>query len=156
MDDENCSSHGSEIDDMEVDDLLDPSFTYPEEFSDAEENEEDDYDDEEDISLVNSDLNFVKFKIISNTETYIRYENKERITRPYITKFERTKILGTRAAQIEGGAKVLLQKSKLKKARQAIQIAELEYQEKLIPFIIRRYLPSGQYEDWKFSDFHNI
>ena len=155
MDEENCRSHGSEVDDMEVDDLLDPTFTYPEEFSDPDENEQDEYD-EEDVSLVNSDLNFVKFKIISNTETYIRYQNKERITRPYITKFERTKILGTRAAQIEGGAKILLHKAKLKNTRHAIQIAELEYQEKMIPFIIRRYLPNGQCEDWKFTDFHNI
>ncbi len=156
MDEENCSSHGSEIDDMEIDDMLDASFTYPEELSDIDENSEDDYEEEDDVTLVNSDLNFVKFKIISNTETYIKYQNKSRMTRPYLTKFERTKILGTRAAQIEGGAKALLQKDKLKNVRQAIQIAELEFQEKAIPFIIRRYLPTGQYEDWKFSDFHNI
>jgi DNA-directed RNA polymerase I, II, and III subunit RPABC2 len=31
-------------------------------------------------------------------------------------------------------------------------IAEKELREKKIPFIIRRYLPDGSYEDWKVDE----
>ncbi len=33
-----------------------------------------------------------------------------------------------------------------------IQIAEKELLQNKIPFIIRRYLPDGSFEDWKVSD----
>ena len=156
MDEDNCSSQGSDVDDMDIDDSLDVSYTYPEEISECEDDEDDDEYDDEDISLLQSDLNFVKMKIVSNSETYIKYTNKSRVTSPFITKFEKTRVLGTRATQIEGGAKTLLSKDKVRNIRLATDIAELEYEEKLIPFIIRRYLPDGQYEDWKLTDFHNV
>ena len=156
MDEDNCSSQGSDVDDMDVDDSLDVLYTYPEEISECEEDEDDDEYDDEDISLLQSDLNFVKMKIVSNSETYIKYANKNRVTSPFITKFEKTRVLGTRATQIEGGAKTLLSKDKVRNIRFATDIAEIEYEEKLIPFIIRRYLPDGQYEDWKLTDFHNV
>ena len=153
MEEDNCSSHGSEIDDMDIDDTLDAAFSFPEELSGDELNDEEYSDEDEPTS--SGELNFVKLRIISNTDTYIRYNTKTRITIPYLTKFEKTKVLGTRAAQIEGGAKTLLVKNELKNIRQSIDIAELEFKEGLIPFIIRRYLPDGQYEDWRLSDFHN-
>jgi DNA-directed RNA polymerase I, II, and III subunit RPABC2 len=31
-------------------------------------------------------------------------------------------------------------------------LAEKELREKKIPFIIRRYLPDGSYEDWKIDE----
>ena len=157
MDEDNCSSHGSDVDDMDVDDSLDVSYTFPEEISEGEDEDDEDAEyDDEDISLLQSDLNFVKMKIVSNTETYIKYNNKIRVTSPYITKFEKTRVLGIRATQIEGGAKTLLSKDKITNIRLSTDIAELEYEERLIPFIIRRYLPDGQYEDWKLTDFHNV
>jgi len=33
-----------------------------------------------------------------------------------------------------------------------ITIAEKELRDKKIPFIIRRYLPDGSYEDWPIED----
>lgn len=33
-----------------------------------------------------------------------------------------------------------------------IMIAERELAEKKIPFVIRRFLPDGSYEDWKLSE----
>ncbi len=32
------------------------------------------------------------------------------------------------------------------------RLAEMELSEKKIPFIVRRFLPDGSYEDWKVSD----
>ena len=154
MEDEICSSHGSDVDDMDVDDVLDVSFQYQEDdLSETEINEED-YEEEHSISQ--SELNFVRMKIVSNDEIYIKMNNKERVTSPYLSKFEKTKILGMRATQIEGGAKTLLTKDKIKDFRHSIKIAELEFKNNLIPFIIRRYLPNGNYEDWKLCDFHNV
>jgi DNA-directed RNA polymerase I, II, and III subunit RPABC2 len=153
MEEEHCSSQGSDIDDINIDDTLEASFNYSDELSGDEMND-DDYSDE-DIPLSSSELNFVKLKIISNTDTYIRYNSKNKVTIPYLTKFEKTKVLGARAAQIEGGAKTLLNSNKLNNIRQSLDIAQLEFEEGLIPFIIRRYLPDGLYEDWRLSDFQN-
>ena len=36
-----------------------------------------------------------------------------------------------------------------------LKIAEKELQARKIPFIIRRYLPDGAYEDWKISELLN-
>ena len=34
------------------------------------------------------------------------------------------------------------------------RLAEIELSSKKIPFIVRRYLPDGSYEDWKASDLY--
>lgn len=69
----------------------------------------------------------------------------ERTTTPYMTKYERARILGTRALQISMNAPVLVQ---LDGETDPLEIAGKELREKRIPFTIRRYLPDGSYEDW--------
>ena len=64
--------------------------------------------------------------------------------------------MGLRATQLEGGAKTLLEKENYKGIRKSIDIATIEFERGVIPFIVRRYLPNGQYEDWKLNDFQNI
>jgi DNA-directed RNA polymerase I, II, and III subunit RPABC2 len=32
------------------------------------------------------------------------------------------------------------------------RLAEIELSERKVPFIVRRYLPDGSYEDWKASE----
>ena len=34
------------------------------------------------------------------------------------------------------------------------KLAEMELSEKKIPFIIRRYLPDGSYEDWRVAELY--
>ena len=34
----------------------------------------------------------------------------------------------------------------------SLKIAENELKEKKIPFIIRRYLPNGDFEDWELNE----
>ncbi|GAO13131.1 hypothetical protein UVI_02024890 [Ustilaginoidea virens] len=68
----------------------------------------------------------------------------ERTTTPYMTKYERARILGTRALQISMNAPVLVD---LEGETDPLQIAIKELREKKIPLIVRRYLPDG-YEDW--------
>lgn len=71
--------------------------------------------------------------------------DNERTTTPYMTKYERARILGTRALQISMNAPVLVD---LEGETDPLQIAIKEMREKKIPLIVRRYLPDGYYEDW--------
>jgi DNA-directed RNA polymerase subunit K/omega len=75
-------------------------------------------------------------------------------TIPYLTKYERARILGQRAKQIEAGAKPLV-----KVPENIVDghiIADLELQQKRIPFIIRRPIPGGAFEYWNLKDLEII
>ena len=65
-------------------------------------------------------------------------------TTPYLTKYEKARVLGARATQISMGAPVSIDVGGL---IDPLDIAEKELQEKKTPLIIRRYLPDGSYED---------
>ena len=76
----------------------------------------------------------------------------KRITTPFMTKYERARILGTRALQISMGAPVMVD---LDGETDPLKIATMELNEKKIPMIIRRYLPDGSHEDWKVEELMN-
>ncbi|KAF2461278.1 RNA polymerase, subunit omega/K/RPB6 [Lineolata rhizophorae] len=71
--------------------------------------------------------------------------NEKRTTTPYMTKYERARVLGTRALQISMNAPVLVD---IEGLTDPLQIALRELQERKIPLVVRRYLPDGWYEDW--------
>jgi DNA-directed RNA polymerase I, II, and III subunit RPABC2 len=75
-------------------------------------------------------------------------------TIPYLTKYERARILGQRAKQIETGAKPLVKIPE--NIIDSYIIADLELKEKKIPFIIRRPIPGGSCEYWALKDLENI
>jgi DNA-directed RNA polymerase subunit K/omega len=75
-------------------------------------------------------------------------------TLPHLTKYERARILGQRAKQIETGATPFIKVPE--NMIDGYLIAELELQQGRIPFIIRRPLPNGGSEYWKISDLENI
>ena len=75
-------------------------------------------------------------------------------TIPYLTKYERARILGQRAKQIETGAKPLVKIPE--NIVDSYIIAELELKEKKIPFIIRRPIPGGACEYWTLKDLEII
>jgi len=75
-------------------------------------------------------------------------------TIPYLTKYEKTRILGQRAKQIECGAKPFVKVPENIIDSQII--AELELQEHKIPFIIRRPIPGGGCEYWNLKDLERI
>ena len=76
------------------------------------------------------------------------------MTIPHLTKYERARILGQRAKQIESGATPFIKVPE--NVIDGYLIAELELQQSRIPFIIRRPLPNGGSEYWKISDLENI
>lgn len=75
-------------------------------------------------------------------------------TLPFLTKYEKTRILGQRAKQIENGAKPFVKVPDT--IIDSYIIAELELQQKRIPFIIRRPLPCGGCEYWNLKDLELI
>ncbi|XVE58598.1 hypothetical protein DITRI_Ditri04bG0182400 [Diplodiscus trichospermus] len=72
-------------------------------------------------------------------------DKTSRKTSKYMTKYERARILGTRALQISMNAPVMVE---LEGETDPLEIAMKELRERKIPFTIRRYLPDGSYEDW--------
>ena len=75
-------------------------------------------------------------------------------TNPFLTKYERARILGQRAKQIETGATPFVKVPE--NIIDSYLIAEMELKQGRIPFIIRRPLPNGGSEYWKIADLENI
>ena len=75
-------------------------------------------------------------------------------TFPYLTKFERAKILGQRAKQINNGSPIFVKVTP--NIIDGHTIALMELQQKKIPFIIKRPLPNGSNEYWKVSDLNML
>jgi DNA-directed RNA polymerase I, II, and III subunit RPABC2 len=71
-------------------------------------------------------------------------------TLPFLTKYERARILGERAKQINDGAKPFVATDPSIIDGYLIALKELE--EKKLPFIIRRPLNNGASEYWKLKD----
>uniref|UniRef100_A0A6C0HGQ8 Uncharacterized protein n=1 Tax=viral metagenome TaxID=1070528 RepID=A0A6C0HGQ8_9ZZZZ len=71
-------------------------------------------------------------------------------TLPFLTKFEKARVLGERAKQINDGAKPFVKLATNAIDGYLIALAELE--QKVIPFIIKRPLPNGGCEYWKLKD----
>lgn len=80
----------------------------------------------------------------------------KRTTTPYMTKYERARVLGTRALQIRYGIKLSVKGQKLislsmnapvlvdlEGETDPLQIAIKELNQKKIPLVVRRYLPDG-------------
>lgn len=67
----------------------------------------------------------------------------------FLDRYERARVLGTRALQIAMCAPVMVE---LEGETDPLQIAMKELKQKKIPIIIRRYLPDGSYEDWGIDE----
>lgn len=71
-------------------------------------------------------------------------------TIPFLTKYEKARILGERAKQLNSGAKPFVEVEP--SLIDGYLIALKEFEQKKIPFIIKRPLPSGGCEYWKLQD----
>lgn len=76
---------------------------------------------------------------------------EDRITMPYLTKYERVRVLGVRAKQIQANAAILVKNIDIM-THGPLEIAKIELSLGVIPFKIRRPLPNGQFEVWKISE----
>lgn len=75
-------------------------------------------------------------------------------TLPIMTKFEKTRIIGQRAKQIETGSIPFIKVPD--NIIDGYLIAELELQQRKLPFIIRRPIPNGTCEYWDVNDLEII
>ena len=105
-------------------------------------------DDEENPTRADEGFKLVTFKNI--LENIAKTPKK---TIPFLTKFERARIMGVRLQQLAYGAKPRINTENLKSIQ---EIVEQELLQRKIPFIIRRSLPNGSSEDWKMEEFEMV
>jgi len=142
------------------------------EFSNDDEDEDDDEDDDE-----NNDDNYLqkfneslKTNVIAEHHPELIIQNFHEVdalctivrnadgiiidplhkTLPFITKYEKAKVLGERAKQLNSGAEAFVEMSD--EIIDGYLIAMAEFEQKKIPMIVRRPLPNGGSEFWRLAD----
>ena len=148
--------------------ILPPSMFGADEDGDEEEEDEDDehYLQKFDIDVNRNYINEFHPECVShNYDEIAKMSNVMRDdngiivdpfhkTIPFLTKYERARVLGQRAKQIETGSKPLVKIPD--NIIDGYLIAEMELEQKKIPFIIRRPLPNGGSEYWRLVDLEVI
>ena len=74
-------------------------------------------------------------------------ENRKSI--PFLKKFEKSRIIGIRAQQLSQNMPALVD---ISDCTTPVEIALKELKEGKLPFIIRREMPNGSYEDWRVDE----
>jgi len=69
---------------------------------------------------------------------------------PYLTPFEKTKIIGFRANQLAQGSRPFVMVPS--HMTDVLEIARLELEQKRLPFIVKRPMPDGSFEYIRLSD----
>ncbi|OWZ11580.1 DNA-directed RNA polymerase I, II, and III subunit RPABC2 [Phytophthora megakarya] len=128
MDDMEYDEGGHHMEDEEV----------PEEEMEEETPAEDMYEGDE--------ANDEKVQVLDESH---KQPNAHRVTTRYMTKYERARVLGTRALQISMNAPVMVD---IEGETDPLKIAMKELRERKIPIIIRRYLPDNSFEDWSIDE----
>lgn len=178
---ENEEQGGGGAEDSENDDYLDNSTEQQYkniELSNQEDDDQDDEDEDENYLMKfdkeirkNYLVDFHPETVINNFDEIQSLVNIIRDKRgviiddfhktiPFLTKYEKTRVLGQRTKQINSGSKPYLDKSMLihngKPIIDGYLIALKELEQKKIPFIIRRPLPNGASEYWRLEDLELI
>jgi DNA-directed RNA polymerase I, II, and III subunit RPABC2 len=138
-------------------------------FLDIEDDEEDDEADDDENYLQKFDES-IQQHIIEDFHPELKMHNYEEIevlsrivrdpygnivdplhkTLPFLTRYEKARVLGERAKQLNAGAKPTIELEA--NIIDGYLIAMKEFEEKKIPFIIKRPLPNGGCEYWRVSD----
>jgi len=80
----------------------------------------------------------------------IKLSDSVTIGPPKLTRFERARIVGARALQLSLGAPILVQLAP--GVNDAIDIAIVELNERVLPMTVRRSLPEGTFQDIPLVD----
>ena len=165
---------GDEIDLENIDDGIDEEDKL--ELLNENDTEYDDNSDDDDLEQdLNKFENMEKQSYIENFHQHMIEHNDDEVkalltvvrdkhnniidnlhrTVPILSKYEKSRILGIRASQINNGAQILV-KQKIK-TFDGYLIAQQELEERKIPFIIKRPLPmGGGCEYWKLDDLEIV
>lgn len=135
-----------------------------------DEDDEEDADDDDDEKYMRKFEDSMRQNIVQEFHPEMNAHNNEEIeimsrvvrneigiivdplhtTLPFITKYEIARVLGERAKQLNSGAKPFIEDDP--EVIDGYLIALDEFEQKKIPFIIRRPLPNGGCEYWKLAD----
>lgn len=164
---DNLSIIGSDEGDNETPIMMNPLITNDGNITDSDEDESDDDYDDDYLQKINDN---VKNDIITNFHPELNSHNYDEIdtlskvlrdndgnivddlhqTLPFVTRYEKARILGERAKQLNAGARSFVEVDE--NVIDGYLIALKEFEEKQIPFIIKRPLPNGGCEYWKLRD----
>ena len=151
-----------------LDETNNKPLTLQSNFPDLEEDE--DEEDEEDENYLQKFNEDIQKTIIQDHHPELHIHNNEEIdaltsivrdtngmivdplhtTLPFISRYERARVLGERAKQLNSGATPFVEIDET--MIDGYLIAVKEFEEKKIPFIIQRPLPNGACEYWKLKD----
>ena len=84
-------------------------------------------------------------------EIELRGKGKIDLGPPTLTRFEKARIMGARALQLSLGAPPFIEIPKT--AKSSLDIALEELDRRVIPIIIRRVLPNGDFQNIPIDDF---
>ena len=91
-------------------------------------------------------------KDLEHEPTEIAGKNGQIVTGPpTLTRFERARIMGARALQLSLGAPVFIKIPK--NATSSLEIAMEELKQRVIPIVIKRTLPNGDYQHLPIDQF---
>ena len=91
-------------------------------------------------------------KDLEHEPTEITGKNGQIVTGPpTLTRFERARIMGARALQLSLGAPVFIEIPK--NATSSLEIAMEELKQRVIPIVIKRTLPNGDYQHISIDQF---
>ena len=91
-------------------------------------------------------------KDLEHKPTEITGKNDQIVTGPpTLTRFERARIVGARALQLSLGAPVFIEIPK--NATSSLEIAMEELKQRVIPIVIKRTLPNGDYQHLPIDRF---
>jgi DNA-directed RNA polymerase I, II, and III subunit RPABC2 len=93
----------------------------------------------------------VHLKVVQPTDTS---PDANHTTYPFLTLYERTKIIGLRANQLSQGARPFI--AIPQHITDVRDMARLELEQKKLPFIVKRPLPNGTYEYWRLADLMQL
>jgi len=103
------------------------------------------------VDYLETVLNKIPLKVVQPTDTKPDENHK---TYPFLTIYERTKIIGLRANQLSQGARPFIVVPP--EITDVKDIARLELAQKRLPYIIKRPLPNGTYEFWRLQDLMQL
>jgi DNA-directed RNA polymerase subunit K/omega len=128
------------------------------EFGDVEEGLDEEHEDDTEMDLGTANIPGIKPEmkrlyalhpelIIDYTETLMN-RIPLKVVQPSDSK--KTKVIGLRANQLRQGARPFIIVPK--EVTDVRDIARLEFQQKRLPYIIKRPLPDGTFEVWRLAD----
>jgi len=143
-------------DDYQETNLEDEDDVYNDEEADYEDEEEEEDEEAGDIVDIDTGIDFTE--VVPPTKNDFNdvmkkaegFADANHISDPYLTKYEYTRIRGTRLQQLSSGSPPFVVVPPHVSSIE--EIFELEFEQKKLPFIVKRPLPNGEFEYWKFKN----